>query len=220
MSDIQFWLTFNNGAEKLRLPVNPESIKITSLHSFNDIQVSKLGEYTVIGDPGLKIFEFSSHFPKRYSPVYCEYEGFPDPWEIVAILERWRASGWPCRLIVTNTPINHAVTIRSIEYDAERAGRPGDIYYDITLKEFKFIQFKRIAVSDTAAQAQPAEKPRPNPNPVPTSYTVKKGDSLSVIAQRLKAKGVNITWQQLYEKNKSTIGKNPNLIYPGQKLTV
>ncbi len=41
-------------------------------------------------------------------------------------------------------------------------------------------------------------------------YTVKQGDTLSDIGQRL-----GIKWQTLAEKNQLT---NPNLIYPGQEL--
>ena len=47
------------------------------------------------------------------------------------------------------------------------------------------------------------------------SYTVSKGDSLAKIASRY-----GLTWQKLYSANKSVVGSNPNLIYPGQKLTI
>lgn len=47
------------------------------------------------------------------------------------------------------------------------------------------------------------------------TYTVKKGDTLSGIAKKY-----GTTWQKLYEKNKSVIGSNPNLIIPGQVLTI
>jgi LysM repeat protein len=46
------------------------------------------------------------------------------------------------------------------------------------------------------------------------TYTVKSGDSLSKIAA---AHGT--TWQQLYQANSSTVD-NPDLIYPGQQLTL
>lgn len=46
------------------------------------------------------------------------------------------------------------------------------------------------------------------------TYTVKKGDTLSGIASKLGYKN----WKDLYEKNKSVIGSNPNLIKPGQVL--
>ena len=48
-----------------------------------------------------------------------------------------------------------------------------------------------------------------------TTYTVKSGDTLSGIASKY-----NTTWQKLYEKNKSVIGNDPNLIKPGQVLKI
>ncbi len=51
---------------------------------------------------------------------------------------------------------------------------------------------------------------------VPKKYTVAKGDSLSAIAKRF---GLS-SWNVLYNANKSVIGKNPNLIFPGQSLII
>lgn len=47
------------------------------------------------------------------------------------------------------------------------------------------------------------------------TYVVKSGDNLSKIA-----KAYNTSWQKIYEDNKDVIGKNPNLIYVGQKLII
>jgi len=46
-------------------------------------------------------------------------------------------------------------------------------------------------------------------------YTVRPGDTLSAIA---RTKDVPGGWQNLYRINKKTIGSNPGLIFPGQKL--
>ncbi|MEU9116020.1 transglycosylase family protein [Streptomyces sp. NPDC048483] len=60
-------------------------------------------------------------------------------------------------------------------------------------------------------KAQPApQKPQGHGN-----YTVKSGDTLAKIA---KAHGT--TWKTVYANNKSVIGGNPNLILPGQKLSI
>lgn len=48
-----------------------------------------------------------------------------------------------------------------------------------------------------------------------TTYIVQKGDTLSSIAKKY-----NTTWQSIYEKNKSIIGSNANLIIAGQKLNI
>ncbi len=49
------------------------------------------------------------------------------------------------------------------------------------------------------------------------TYKVAAGDTLSKIAT---AKNVDGGWEKLYQDNRSVIGGNPNLIYPGQQLTV
>ena len=50
------------------------------------------------------------------------------------------------------------------------------------------------------------------------TYTVQSGDSLSKIAQRQY--GSASAWTKIYNANKTTIGDNPDLIKPGQKLTI
>jgi hypothetical protein len=49
------------------------------------------------------------------------------------------------------------------------------------------------------------------------SYTVRPGDSLSVIADSL---GLSGGWTALYEANKGTVGADPDLILPGQSLAI
>ena len=48
-----------------------------------------------------------------------------------------------------------------------------------------------------------------------TTYTVQSGDNLTKIAKKY-----NTTWQKIYEDNKDIIGSDPNLIKPGQVLTI
>jgi nucleoid-associated protein YgaU len=45
-------------------------------------------------------------------------------------------------------------------------------------------------------------------------YEIKKGDTLSKIAKQY-----GTTWQKIHEMNKDVI-KNPDLIYPGQKIKI
>ena len=46
-------------------------------------------------------------------------------------------------------------------------------------------------------------------------YVVRRGDTLSAIARNRDVPG---GWQKLYRINKATIGSNPGLIHPGQRL--
>ncbi|MEU2180628.1 peptidoglycan DD-metalloendopeptidase family protein [Streptomyces thermolilacinus] len=55
------------------------------------------------------------------------------------------------------------------------------------------------------------------PNQRRESYTVARGDSLSGIAADERVPG---GWQRLYAQNRTVIGDDPDLIFPGQKLTL
>ena len=50
------------------------------------------------------------------------------------------------------------------------------------------------------------------------TYTVRIGDNLSKIAQKFY--GITSPWRKIYQANTALIGSNPNMIKPGQKLTV
>ncbi|ROQ96992.1 LysM domain-containing protein [Streptomyces sp. 2132.2] len=50
------------------------------------------------------------------------------------------------------------------------------------------------------------------------AYTVRAGDSLSSIARR--ELGNEARWRELYAMNRGVIGSNPELIHPGQVLTL
>lgn len=65
------------------------------------------------------------------------------------------------------------------------------------------------------APTKPAPKPKRKPA-APRYYTVAHGDTLSGIASRNHIAG---GWQTLWKLNKSTI-KNPDLIYPGQRIVL
>ena len=57
--------------------------------------------------------------------------------------------------------------------------------------------------------------PDSNSNINPTTYVVKKGDTLIKIANKY-----NTSWKEIYDKNKNEIGNNPNKIYPGMVLKI
>ncbi|MEU1279757.1 transglycosylase family protein [Streptomyces sp. NPDC005805] len=78
-------------------------------------------------------------------------------------------------------------------------------------------------VVPATAPAQRKAAPRPqaaSPTTVPTQregYTVARGDSLSSIADSKQVRG---GWQRLYQQNRSVVGDDPDLIFPGQRLVL
>ncbi len=51
-------------------------------------------------------------------------------------------------------------------------------------------------------------------------YTVQSGDSLSTISQQFYGNMSASSVNKIYYSNMATIGPNPNLIVPGQKLYI
>ncbi|PJM98423.1 peptidase [Streptomyces sp. CB01201] len=68
--------------------------------------------------------------------------------------------------------------------------------------------------------AAPKKAEQASPTKVPgqrESYTVMHGDSLSLIAERQRVQG---GWPHLYAENRTVVGADPDLIRPGQQLTL
>ncbi|WP_128893624.1 LysM peptidoglycan-binding domain-containing protein [Longirhabdus pacifica] len=218
---MQIWLKQGDDNTAIQLPVNPASIQIKSSHTFNDVMLSQFGEFTVIGDKQLKEYSFSSLFPRDYNETFCEYVLLKNPWDIVATIESWQHAKEPITFIVSKEgaaaaeQINVDATIRDFSYE-ERAGSPGDVYFSMTLKEYKTLQFEAV-VKNEQGDVELEEK-RPTTKKVPSLYVVKRGDSLWLISQRTYGDGRQ--WRKIYNENKETVGPDPNLIYPGQKLVI
>ncbi|MFB8103401.1 MULTISPECIES: M23 family metallopeptidase [unclassified Streptomyces] len=73
------------------------------------------------------------------------------------------------------------------------------------------------AAVQSAQQAAPQSAPTTAKKAAPKTYSVVSGDYLAKIAAEHQVKG---GWQKLYQDNRSTVGGNPSLIFPGMKLTL
>lgn len=223
---VEFWFTFDSGKESLRLPVNPSELKVSVGSANETVSVQKLGQITVIQDPVLKTYELSSHFPKHYGP-YCSYANFPPPVNGIGMLEKWKNSGFPVQFVVINKEkdkeskqekemdrMTVPVTIESLSY-REIAGDVGSIYYDLSLREFKYTKPRVIETKQENGQtvAEISDKgQRPDQSVKPKAYTVKAGDTLWAIQRKV---GVQ------YEKIAAANGiKPPYTIYPNQVLVI
>lgn len=139
---IDIFLYFNNRQDKIQLPVVPEEFTIQFPHNNEVYQTISQGDMKLIGMPGLKSLTLASFFPaKRYPFVRSEDLW---AWEYVNKIEEWIKKRLPIRLVITKSPINMACTIEDFSYGL----KPGsnDVYYSLTLEEFKFIQLERKQV--------------------------------------------------------------------------
>lgn len=198
----------NNG--RIAFPVSPESYNI-SVSSRNTVaNVFQVGDVNLKGKTGLREVSLSSFFPaKDYN--FARMVG--DPLSLVEQIEKWRNSDNPCRVVIGKV-LNMECTIESFIW-GEQDGT-GDIYFTLTLKEYKRIKIKKANITVETEPPKQRETKSPKESSGKT-YTVKKGDCLWNIAKQFYGNGAQYT--KIYEANKDKI-KNPNLIYVGQVLTI
>ncbi len=210
---MEIWL--KQGKEELRLPVLPPGYEIKYSQNNTEVNITNYGPVNVIGKRNLGTTELQSFFPNK-SYGFAQYSGYPEANECVSLINGWMDN--PVRYIVTGTSINLLMTIEEFTH-AEQDGT-GDIYYTISLKEYRIpnatpVKKQESKTSKTITKLNTAREVK---KVASTTYTVKTGDSLSLIAKRLTGNANN--WRAIYNQNRSMIGGNPNSIKPGQKLVI
>ena len=213
----------------IQLPVNPESIEITSNSSNTVTDTIGMGEVNSIGFQKLKELSISSFFPKRYNrEMYIHTGGqFNEPQFYIDLFEEIKKSRQPFRLIITELDINMLVCIEEFKVKYEYG--TDDVTYTLSLKEFKRMQIQTLSnlsnielnkIFSLSRNGNGTSIERDNNRKPPKTYLVQPGDSLWQIARIIYGDGQR--WSDIYNyaNNKEIIGGNPNLIHPGQVLTI
>jgi nucleoid-associated protein YgaU len=73
----------------------------------------------------------------------------------------------------------------------------------------------RTLLADTGGPPQAGEAP----NEAPIRYNVRRGDSLWRISSQDQIYGDGARWRRIYDSNRGRI-QNPDLIFPGQELSI
>ncbi|MGG3939484.1 LysM peptidoglycan-binding domain-containing protein [Anoxybacillus kestanbolensis] len=214
---MQFWLRY--GSENLQLPVNPSSFEVASPYGIEVIEVDNLGEITIPKNRGLQEFRFESFLPEKYDPTYCVHNRIIPPNDFIEIIEGWRDEEKPVRFTVTTANINTLVLIPEFTYRPSPPGSPGEIQFSISLKEYRVPVIKKLTSTAVSSKksSKMAQRP-PKQETKPKTYTVRPGDTLWSISMKFYKTGSKV--DAIHQANKKVIGKDPNKIYPGQKLVL
>lgn len=216
-SKYQMWLTYNAEKEKIQLPVLPEEFSVTNGSNNDSVNVVGLGEIIIMQSRPALQFSFSSFFPAAKFPG-LQVDTITKPLTLIQKINTWKASKKPIHFIATACGVDLYATIEDFKY-SEAGGDPGTYQYSITLKEYREIKVRQVKVNIPKATATvKKEEPRVDNTVKPKTYTVKSGDCLWNIAKKFYGNGALYT--KIYNANKSVIGGNPNLIYPGQVYTI
>lgn len=203
----------------LRIPVVPEILEYKEGDALADtVKIINLGNIDYPNGVDLDTVGWFSFFPARYDPAYCATRSLLKPTAYKDKLKAWKDAGTKLQVVCPAAGINKTMRLKTFTWNLK--GFEGDIYYQVLFTEVKAVAVKKLATAavTVSKKATPEQRtPAPAPPAPPTkTYTVKSGDCLSRIA---KANGYS-DWHTIYDANRSVIGSNPNLIYPGQVYTL
>lgn len=142
---------------RIRIPVNPEEINITYPSINQTFEVLDTGEIVVPMPPGLTEVQFESFFPADMDDPYTI--GGRSPGAIVRALTNAKKNKRKGRLIISRSEL-FDTNLRCIieEFSTtDKGGEPGDIYYNITLKEFRNYGAQSVTIVQPALTTTTAE---------------------------------------------------------------
>ncbi|EMJ5875278.1 LysM peptidoglycan-binding domain-containing protein [Clostridioides difficile] len=210
---MEIWLRQANNT--FRFPVIPPSFEINGSATINTSNILSVGDIAVFGGLGLKTIELSSFFPNQeYS--FCNYNGFPKPYDCVNLIESWMKEGYILRFIITETNINFECIIADFNYREQDYSR--DVYFTLSLKEYRRIQISKVSINNDEKLS--SEKNVPLTKGFDTkqkTHKVAEGDTLFKIAKKYYGNGD--LWEKIYKANEDKI-KDPSVIKNGWILII
>ncbi len=216
--------------DDIRLPIPPEKIPISYPGQNKTANLINGEEINLVRPAGLAEISLDVVFPQMDYPA-AVWDGSVDNAEdFLDHLQDLKESKTPFEFIVirdgpgrfSSFDTNLDVTLE--DYKVSDDVKEGfDLTVSISLKEYrnygtKIMNF--VLIEDEAETVQASEESGTERKGEPEnagSYTVVSGDSLWKIAKQLLGNGNR--WQELYDLNRDKIS-NPNLIRPGQVLTI
>lgn len=211
---------------KTLCPVAPSKMQTKINGNNKTLTLINEGEINMLREPGLTEISFDILLPNVEYPFAVYKDGFVDAKEFLDEFERLKVEKEAFQFIVTRTLPNNRmlfdtnVKMTLEDYTITEDRKDGfDITVSIKLKQFKEYGTKTVTVSKKNKKKASTKKKKRSTKKTSKkkTYTVKKGDCLWNIAKKFYGNGSKYT--VIYNANKSKI-KNPNLIYPGQVLTI
>lgn len=212
------------------LPVPPE--KITTKVNGNNKTITLIndGEINILKKAGLTDIDFTVEIPQSKYPYAVYKDGFKEAGYFFNIFENLKNSLKPFQFIVCRRMpsgrklLSTNIKVSLEDYKITESAKNGfDFEVQLKLKQYRDYETKQINVQLASGKPRASVEPKreTNNSPAPSSaqsYMVKSGDCLCAIARRFY--GDDKRYIDIYNANKSIIGGNPNLIMPGQKLTI
>lgn len=212
------------------LPVPPGKIQIKINNQNKTVTLINEGEINILKKTKLTDIEFECEIPQVRYPYAVYKSGFKDAGYFMGIFKELKTSKKPFQFIVCRKLpdgkqlLNTNIKVSLEDYKITEDAKDGfDFKVKFNLKQWRDYGAKAVAIQIAASKPQANVEPQrdetTSPEPATAqSYTVVKGDCLWNIAKRFYGNGSKYT--VIYDANRGVVGGNPNLIYPGQVLTI
>lgn len=212
------------------LPVAPPKLAVEINNENETVTLIDEGEINILKKAGLTDIEFECRIPQEKYPFAVYKSGFKGADYFLEYFESLKTGKKPFQFIVCrkrptgkrlfDTNIKVSMEDYKITEDAKNGY---DIQVKIKLKQWRDYGTKTVNITldrgRVKACATPQREAASSPTPAAAqAYTVEKGDCLWTIAKRFYGDGSKYT--VIYNANRDVIGGSPNLIYPGQVLTI
>lgn len=224
--------------DRCLLPVTPSKLELHINNANKTVHLMNEGEVNILKKADLTDIEFECEIPQVKYPYAVYQNDFQRAEYFLNYFENLKTRRKPFQFIVCrrftgwdnangqkmakgeqlfSTDIKVAMEDYKIIEDAKNGF---DLTVKVKLKQWRDYGTKIVNVTFVGDKSQASAEPNRQGAALAgaSSYTVKKGDCLWNIAKKLYGNGSKYTI--IYEANKDSIGGDPNLIYPGQVLTI
>lgn len=215
---------------KCLLPVAPEKITVKVKNQNKTLNLINEGEVNLLKSAGLTEVEFNFLIPQVRYPFAVYKSGFVGASYFLNFLERAKKGKRKVQFIICrrtvggrnlfNTNLKVSVEDWSVIDDVKEGY---DVTVKVKLKQWRSYGTKTVTIKQpepetTVATEEPVRETDNSPAPAqPQTYTVQKGDCLWKIAKQFYGNGSE--YPKIFNANGDQIS-SPNLIYPGQVLTI
>lgn len=153
-----FYLTNLTTGESVTLCMTPESITAQTETNFRTWNIIERGEIKLPKGERLTTLKWEGILPGAniLAHNFVNLGAWQPPREIVSSIVRWREQGDKVKVLVTQTPINMTVYIKS--FDHTYSGGQGNVKYNIELIAAKEMKIMTVEEADQARQQREAEK--------------------------------------------------------------
>lgn len=189
-------IILSQGEERLVLPVTPTKYEVGNEQDNKSVNITQIGEALLFGNPKLITLTFESFLPAKDYPFIVGDKRKPA--EIVALINKWKESKKPVRVIVSDGPINLMMAIMAFPWKKQE--NTGDLYYTLSFKAYKDLNTSMSADDTKAVDDITGLKDRPTINNKPSTATLYNRGS-DILDAAKKAYGNYKHYERIIQSN-------------------